>query len=75
MQLILDIEDNQQDIVLNIIKNLKEGIIKSYSIPFTQRADIKHVSPEEEQEIVEILNNMTPQDREISDVRQYSIEL
>ncbi|MEA2029274.1 MAG: hypothetical protein U9N49_09920 [Campylobacterota bacterium] len=75
MQVILDIKANHKDIVLNIIKNLKEGIIKNYTVSSTDRPIIESVSLQEEQEIKDILNSMTPQEREISDIRKYSIEL
>jgi len=79
MQLILDIEESQKDIVLNIIKNLREGIIKRYTLrssnPKIKRANIETVSIEEEEEIKNILQNMTSDDRELADIRKYSINL
>jgi len=79
MQLILEIEESQKDIVLNIIKNLKEGIIKKYTLSSSshkiKRADIETVSIEEEQEIKNILQNMTSDDRQLADSRKYSINL
>jgi anthranilate phosphoribosyltransferase len=79
MQLILDIEESQKDIVLNIIKNLREGIIKRYTLRSSnhkiERANIETVSIEEEEEIKNILQNMTSDDRELADIRKYSINL
>jgi len=79
MQLILDIEESQKDIVLNIIKNLREGIIKRYTLRSSnhkiKRANIETVSIEEEEEIKNILQNMTSEDRELADIRKYSINL
>ena len=77
MQLILDIEESQKDIVLNIIKNLKEGIIKKYTLRpnRVQRADIEAVSDEEEQEIKDILENMTVEDKQVAYSSKYSIDL
>jgi len=79
MQLILDIEESQKDIVLNIIKNLREGIIKRYTLRSSnhkiKRANIETVSIEEEEEIKNILQNMTSDDRELADIRKYSINL
>jgi len=79
MQLILEIEESQKDIVLNIIKNLKEGIIKKYTLSSSphkiKRADIETVSIEEEEEIKNILQNMTSDDKQLADSRKYSINL
>ena len=79
MQLILDIEESQKDIVLNIIKNLKEGIIKKYTLSSSnqkpERAHIQTISIEEEEEIKDILQNMTPDDRQVADSRRYTINL
>ena len=79
MQLILDIEESQKDVVLNIIKNLKEGIIKNYTLRPSanrvQKADIEAVSDEEEQEIRDILKNMTVEDKQVAYSKTYSIDL
>ena len=79
MQLILDIEESQKDIVLNIIKNLKEGIIKKYTLRppanRVQRANIEAVSDKEEQEIKDILENMTVEDKQVAYSSKYSIDL
>ncbi len=79
MQLILDIEESQKDIVLNIIKNLKEGIIKKYTLRPSanrvQRANIEAVSDKEEQEIKDILENMTVEDKQVAYSSKYSIDL
>ena len=79
MQLILDIEESQKDVVLNIIKNLKEGIIKNYTLRPSanrvQKADIEAVSDEEEQEIRDILKNMTVEDKQVAYSSKYSIDL
>jgi len=73
MQLILDIEASYKDTILNIIDNLKEGIVKNYTI--ASSSTIEPLSIEEEEEIKTTLEAMSLEEREISDVRQYSIEL
>ena len=75
MQVILDIEANQKDILMNIINNLKEGIIKSCTIKNTSSDSIENVSSKEELEIKTILDTMSHEDREISSVSKYSVEL
>ncbi len=35
----INIEDNNVDVLLNIIQNLKEGIVDSYTISPTQKED------------------------------------
>ena len=79
MQIILDIERSQKDIILNIINNLKEGIIKKYTLinssNIITKADIEAVSVEEEQEIKELLSNMSADDKQIVDTQRYSINL
>lgn len=76
MQLILDIEENQKDVVLNIIKNLKDGIIKSYTLKeSSKKSNIEVVCFEEEREIKEILNTMSSDDKQIVDSRKYNINL
>ena len=79
MQLILDIEESQKDILLNIIKNLKEGIVKKYtlrpSVNRVQGANIESVSHEEEDEIKDILENMTVEDKQVAYSSKYSIDL
>lgn len=35
----IDVDDNKMDILLNIIKNLKEDVVKSYSISSTDKTD------------------------------------
>jgi hypothetical protein len=74
MQLVLDIEDSQKDIVLNIIKNLKDGIVKNYRLLSTTN-DIEYVSAQEEEEIKNILSTLTNEDKEIVDIREYNITL
>lgn len=78
MQLILDIEESQKDIVLNIIENLKEGIVKKYTLNPSEnsgkRADIEAISDEEEQEIKDILENMTVEDKQVAYSKKYSID-
>ena len=77
MQLILDIEESNKEIVLNIINNLKEGIINKYHFISTtsNRDSIEAISKEEETEIKEILQNMSEDDREVIDIRKYSIKV
>ena len=79
MQLILDIEESQKDIILNIINNLKEGIVKEYtlspSVHKIKNTNIETVSIEEEKEIKNILQNMTSDDKQVADIRKYSIAL
>ena len=36
----INIEDNNVDVLLNIIQNLKEGIVESYTISSTQKEDV-----------------------------------
>ena len=79
MQIILDIERSQKDIILNILNNLKEGIIKKYTLinssSVIPKADIETMSAEEEQEIKELLSNMSADDKQIVDTQRYSINL
>jgi hypothetical protein len=77
MQLILDIEESQKDVILNIIKNLKDGIVKGYTLKNsdTSKSHIEPVSTREEQEIKEILQSMSDEDREVSDSKTYTITL
>jgi hypothetical protein len=77
MQLILDIEESQKDVILNIIKNLKDGIVKGYTLKNsdTSKSHIEPVSTKEEQEIKEILQSMSDEDREVSDSKTYTITL
>ena len=79
MQLILDIEESQKDIVLNIIKNLKEGIVKKYTLtpssPSVKRTHIEAVTLEEEQEIKEILSTMSVEDKQVASTKTYSLNL
>jgi len=60
-----------------LFKNLKEGIIKKYTLSSSthkiKRADIETVSIEEEEEIKNILQNMTSDDRQLADSRKYSL--
>jgi len=77
MQLILEIEDTQQEVFFNIIRSLKDGIVKNYSVLKNKTTDsiIPAVTDEEEAEILNILNNMTDDDRSISDTRTYTIHI
>ena len=79
MQIILDIEAGQKDIILNIINNLKEGIVTKYTLVGSEnafkRSDIEPLNPNEEQEIKEILSTMSIEDKQIVDSRKYSIDL
>ena len=79
MQLILDIEESQKDIVLNIINNLKEGIVKKYTLkpsyPKAKQSNIEAVSLKEEEEIKDILANMTVEDKQVAYSKTYSINL
>jgi hypothetical protein len=76
MQLVLDIDDSQRDVVLNIIKNLKDGIVKNYRLLSNNSInDIEYVSAKEEEEIKSILSTLTDEDKEVVDVREYNITL
>ena len=77
MQLILDIEDSQKDVILNIIKNLKDGIVKGYTVKKSHTSDsqVDAVSKEEEKEIKEILQGMSAEDKEVADTKTLTITL
>jgi len=75
MQLILNIDDTQQETFLNIIQNLKEGMVKSYTLLKDKYdTNIPFLSDKEEQEILDTLQNMTQEERTISDTRIYTLE-
>jgi hypothetical protein len=79
MQLILEIDESQKDVLLNIIQNLRNGIVKNYTLSASSgglaKKVIEHVSLEEEEEIKEILNAMTVEDKEVAHSTKYSIDL
>jgi len=79
MQLILEIDESQKDVLLNIIQNLRNGIVKNYTLSASssglETKVIEHVSFEEEEEIKEILNAMTAEDKEVAHSTKYSIDL
>ena len=77
MQLILDIEDSKKDIVLNIIKNLKDGIVKNYTLKNSSnsKSHIEFVSKEEEKEIKKALKTLSSDDKKIVSFTKYTIEL
>ena len=76
MQLVLDIDEQQKDTILNIIQNLKEGLVKRYTIrTHSPMSDIPVVSPEEEDEIRTMLSEMSEDERTIVSTSSYQIEL
>jgi len=75
MQLVLDIDEQQKDTILNIIHNLKEGLVKKYTIlAHHPQTAITAVAPDEEDEIRTLLESMTEDDRSISSVSHYTID-
>ena len=70
MQLILEVEESQKDIVLNIISNLKEGLIKKLKV-----LESPYVNPEEQKDIENILNARTDDDKAISHSKIISIDV
>jgi len=72
MQIVeLKIEDNSLDIFINLINNLKDGIVNSFEI----KNHIEEVSNQEQLEIENILNSRTSKDKEISHSKMISIEI
>jgi hypothetical protein len=75
MQLVLDIDEQQKDTVLNIIRNLKEGLVKRYTIrTHHPQMTVAAVTPDEEDEIQALLENMREDERSISSVSHYKID-
>jgi len=69
----LQIEDSKFDIFMNLIQNLKEGIIKSFYVENINFDNIKTVSDKEQQEFEHIINSMDEDDKTISSKEIISI--
>lgn len=61
----LQIDDNNYDSFLTIIKNLKDGFIKNFTVSNTKNT-IEAVSFEEQNYYENLLKNMSEDDRTIS---------
>ncbi len=75
MQVVLDIDDKEEETILTIIRNLKQGLVKKYTIHRTTAHHIPTVSKEEEAEILSSLESMSAEDRQIVSTSQYEIQL
>lgn len=62
----LKVEDSGFEILMNIIKNLKSGIIVDYTIKNDDVPFIEEVSEEENERYTKLLKNMSDDDRQIS---------
>lgn len=70
MQLILEIEESEKDIVLNIISNLKEGLIKKLKV-----LESPYVNAKEQKDIEDILNARTDDEKDIAYSKTISIDI
>ena len=61
MQVVLEIEEHQKETLLNILENLKEGLIQKLKI-----LDTNYVSDSEQKALEESFKNFTKEDKEIS---------
>lgn len=59
----IQIDDKNYDSFMNILNNLKKGLIKNFTV---NNNSIEVVSNEEQKDIENILNSMTIEDKEIS---------
>jgi hypothetical protein len=62
----LKVEDSGFDAFINIINNLKSGIIRDYTVKNDDSASIEEVSDDENAYYTNLLNNMSAEDREIA---------
>ena len=59
----LEVEDRNYDVILTIINNLKDNLIKSFKV---DTKSVNNLLDKEEQEIKLILDNRTKEDKEIA---------
>jgi hypothetical protein len=69
----LKVEDSGFEVFMNIINNLKSGIIKDYTIKNDYTASIEEVSDEENAYYTNLLKTMTAEDREIASEKYVTI--
>lgn len=69
----LKVEDSGFDAFINIINNLRSGIIRDYTVKNDDIASIEEVSDEENAYYANLLNKMTAEDREIASEKYIKI--
>lgn len=69
----LKVEDSGFDAFINIINNLKSGIIRDYTVKNDDTTSIEEVSDEENAYYTNLLHDMTAEEREIASEKYIKI--